>query len=88
MRVKDVVALFEGTGKEIQVLSYNGETSDYAPINKAWMTKKDAELVRVTDTETGRQLVCTPDHQIFTHNRGYVRADSLLPDDKLEIYNP
>lgn len=83
MRIQDLVELFKE--KPIKVLSYNGTDMVYASVTKAWLSKTNAELVRVTDTESGKQIICTPDHKIFTHNRGYVRADSLMADDVLEI---
>ena len=83
VRVKDMVDMLKE--KDIQVLSYDGKKSVYAPLTNTWMTKQNAELIRVTDTESGKQLVCTPDHKVFTHNRGYVRADELQSSDVLEI---
>lgn len=45
------------------------------------LTRKDAELVRVySDNDT---VLCTPDHQFLTHNRGWVQAQNLLAGDSV-----
>lgn len=49
--------------------------------SKVWLTRKNAELVEV---DFGRgKIRCTPDHQIYTRNRGWVKAIELQPGDKL-----
>ena len=58
---------------------------EYKKITKAAMTAKKAKLMRITDSETGKSITCTPDHKVYTSNRGYVKAAELLPDDKLVI---
>ena len=44
-------------------------------------TNKILEL-RFSD---GRQIRCTPNHRFFTHNRGWVRSDELLSDDRVRL---
>ena len=84
IRVKDLVDLFNEQ-KDILIKSYTGSKQEYAPLTAAWLTKKDASLIKVSDTGSGKSLICTPDHKVFTHNRGYVRADELKSDDILEL---
>lgn len=48
---------------------------------KVWKTQENAELIEV-DFNRGK-VVCTPEHLIFTLNRGWVSAKDLLPKDKL-----
>lgn len=48
---------------------------------KVWKTRKDAQLVEI-DFNRGK-LICTPDHKIYTRNRGWVAAKDLKPKDKL-----
>ena len=38
------------------------------------------------ELENGKFIECTPNHKIYTKNRGYVRADELNNDDDLH-YN-
>lgn len=53
--------------------------------SKVWMTRKDAQLVRVA-TRRG-ELRCTPDHLIHTRNRGWVCASDLKHGDKITGMN-
>lgn len=39
--------------------------------SKVWKTRENAELVEI-DFNRGK-LICTPDHKIFTRNRGWVK---------------
>lgn len=48
---------------------------------KVWKTRKNAQLVEI-DFNRGK-LICTPDHQIYTRNRGWVAAKDLKPKDRL-----
>ena len=65
-----------------QVLSENG---NFENIIIALKTRDNAELLEITDEKTGKSIICTYDHKIFTKNRGYVRADELIEEDVLEI---
>lgn len=49
--------------------------------SKVWKTRENAELVEI-DFNRGK-LICTPNHKIFTRNRGWVKAVDLQPKDKL-----
>lgn len=49
--------------------------------SKVWKTRENAELVEI-DFNRGK-LICTPDHKIFTRDRGWVKAVDLQPKDKL-----
>lgn len=84
MKISDVVECI-AQGKSIQVKSFNNEDIVYKQIIWAGPTRKDAKLVKITDTNTGKKIICTPDHPIYTKNRGYVEASKLLPDDELLI---
>lgn len=46
----------------------------------SWKTKENTDVVEVK-VSTGKSLVVTPDHQIFTKNRGWVEAGRLLEGD-------
>lgn len=48
---------------------------------KVWKTRENAQLVEI-DFNRGK-LICTPDHQIYTRNRGWVAAKDLNPKDRL-----
>jgi ribonucleotide reductase alpha subunit len=70
-----------------KVLSYNTRTkqSEFKAVTNSALMSKKAKVMRITDTETGKQLMCTPDHQVWTENRGYVMAKDLKADDVLRI---
>jgi hypothetical protein len=51
------------------------------PVLKAWLAGVDQPIVRVK--AFGREVVCTPDHEIWVQGRGFVRADELRPADSL-----
>jgi ribonucleotide reductase alpha subunit len=74
--IKDLV------GKKIDVycMDNNGDLA----ISKAYKirkTQEDASLVKIT-TSRGN-LICTPEHPIYTKNRGYIPAKDLKLDDKI-----
>lgn len=53
--------------------------------SKVWCTRKNAQTITV---HTGKgDITCTPDHLIFTTNRGWVEAKSLKKGDKIKGLN-
>lgn len=70
----------------VKVLSYNSEnnTKEYKEILK-YEQNEGQELIEI-ESMSGKKVVCTLDHLIFTHNRGYVQANNLLEDDIIETY--
>jgi len=72
---------------DVKVQSYNIETNqyEYKLVTAGAMTRLDAELLKIED-DLGHYLVCTPDHKVYTKNRGYVMACDLNEDDELVYY--
>ena len=70
-----------------KVKSYNTETGEieYKTITDFAMTNPKAKVMKITDEKTGKFIICTPDHKIWTKNRGYIEAGNLKEDDELEI---
>ena len=70
-------------GDTIYAKTYNVETGkiEENKILAGAMTRKNAKLLKVK--YDGKEIICTPDHKIFTKNRGYVEAKDLLKDDIL-----
>lgn len=58
---------------------------EWKPITAFAMTGKNRKVLKITDSESGKSLVCTPEHKVFTINRGYVEAAKLKEDDQLQI---
>lgn len=68
---------------DVEVLSYNTETNEkeFKKIKAKALTRKNASLIKITDVSTGKSLRCTPDHLVYTKNRGYIQAQFLNSDD-------
>lgn len=60
-------------------------TDVYKSITWGEKTRNDAELLEIEDLDSGRKLVCTPDHKVYTKNRGYVEAKDLIQTDVLLV---
>lgn len=86
--IKEIIELFT-KDKNIQVLAFNLHTDkvEWASVEAAQLTRQNAELVELEiDTIHGVKTIrCTPDHPVYTKNRGYVRADELNGDDDLVV---
>ena len=72
---------------QIEVLSYNTETNqqEWKPITAFAETSPKAKVMKITDEESGKSIVLTPEHKVFTKNRGYVMAKDLTETDELVI---
>lgn len=57
----------------------------WAPITAFTETSPKAKVMKITDEESGKSIVVTPEHQVFTKNRGYVMAKDLTETDELVI---
>jgi len=68
----------------VTVKSWEGDTVVWRPITNAMLTKQTSELMEI-ETETGQLIRCTPDHKVYTKNRGWVEAQNLEPTDELVI---
>jgi ribonucleoside-diphosphate reductase alpha chain len=79
IKIKDVTT-------DMRVFSRNVSTGkdEFRQVKAAAMTRKNAALMKITD-ESGHSVVCTPDHLIYTKNRGYVEAQHLKPTDELLV---
>jgi len=59
---------------------------EYSQVFASKLMNDNAQVIRITDDQTGKSIVCTEDHLIFTKNRGYVEAGKLKETDELEIF--
>ena len=57
----------------------------YQEVTAAAQTGVSKEMIRITDEKTGKVVECTPDHKIFTQNRGWVEAKDLTEEDDVLI---
>lgn len=74
--------LAEIVGQEVYVMSCTDRGTPIPSKALAKMTRKNAELVRVT-LDNGRQIRCTPDQEFMLRNGSYMRADLLTPQQSL-----
>lgn len=83
-----VDAFFKLGGYEtLEIKSFNTETGvvEYKNITASAKTSPMAKVMKITDEATGKSITCTPDHKVYTTNRGYVMAKNLKKDDELLI---
>jgi ribonucleoside-diphosphate reductase alpha chain len=67
-----------------RVYTYNNETGEVVLETPSWVgkTREDANVITLV-LEDGNELTLTPDHRVFTENRGWVMAGQLTVDDVL-----
>ena len=65
--------------------SVGSDEKQFKPILDFALTNPSAKIMKITDEETGYSIKCTPEHKIYTKNRGYVMAKNLKEDDILNI---
>lgn len=99
LELSEIIKEFE-EGKENWVYSVEPSTGKVVggPITWAGVTRKNAEVVRVT-LDNGESIITTPDHKFLLRNGEYIEAetlksgDSLMPhyerkdNNKVEIYD-
>lgn len=69
-----------------KVLSANLQNNklEYRPILRFYQRPYKGKLYTITD-QFGHKLTCTPNHKVYTQNRGFIRADELTTNDLLVI---
>ena len=69
-----------------KVWSMNIQTKEYQlrPVVKLYERNYTGDLISI-ETESGNILTCTPNHKVYTKNRGYIRADELDENDVLVL---
>ena len=80
IKLKDAVV-----GDKVYSRNIKTGKNEFKNINASLKTREGAKVMRITDMETGNSIVCTPDHRVYTKNRGYVEAKDLLETDQLLI---
>jgi len=77
-------------GESFGIYTHDATNID-APAHEMHLTSPEAvmitghnEIVKLRFSN-GAELRCTPNHRIFTVNRGYVEAENLLPSDDVKV---
>lgn len=83
MRLDEIVQKYEN-GESVQVASYNTETDtvEYKDVYNGLLTRENANIIQI-ETEDGNTIKLTPDHKVYTENRGWIEAANLLETDIL-----
>jgi len=86
--IKDVVN-FINNEVDVYVLSKNidNDNVEWKKITNGALMSDDAEIIKITEEESGFSIECTPEHQVYTKNRGYVLAKNLKESDVLDLNN-
>ena len=73
----------DGEYETIEVLACDTSTKSvkYAPITNSALMNEEAKTLRVSSGK--ESVVLTPDHKVWTVNRGYVEAAKLTSEDEL-----
>lgn len=74
-----------GVGDVVQ--SYNEITNQFE-LRKVIQTHKrpySGKLITI-ELEDGNVIKCTPNHKIYTTNRGWITADSISENDDIKVY--
>jgi ribonucleoside-triphosphate reductase len=82
--LKQLVELYETSTLPPMILSYNTELKqlEWDVLDNAALTREKASIIELT-LDTGETLKLTPDHKVFTENRGWVEAAQLTDEDIL-----
>jgi ribonucleoside-diphosphate reductase alpha chain len=84
IQIKDLM-FYMKKYEDVKVKGYDitENKSEFEKIEAFAQTGESTELYEIED-EQGNVIRCTPDHQIYTKNRGYVMAKDLKEDDVLQ----
>ena len=89
IKIEDLQKLIDSGVKieNIKVASHSFDKNFFSmqPITAFAQTSPKSKVMRITDEENGKSIVVTPDHKVFTKNRGYVMAKDLTETDELMI---
>lgn len=85
--IKSIVDQFTENGTCPKVWTFDEITGDVSlkKVEAAALTRKEAELIKI-ELEDGSFIKLTPDHRVYTKNRGYVEAAKLTEDDELQTW--
>jgi ribonucleoside-diphosphate reductase alpha chain len=86
IQIKDL-GLYLEKHSDLKVLSKNLDTkeNEFKEIQAFAQTSPKAKVLKITDEKTGKSIKCTPEHKVYTKNRGYVMAKDLQENDELVV---
>ena len=57
---------------------------EWKKVTASAQTGTTTEYIVIEKEDGSKPIKCTPDHKIYTKNRGYVEAKNLLESDELD----
>lgn len=85
-KIDNKLVLHSGGKILVKSRDLNTDSDEYSQVFASKMMNDSADVIKITDENTNKSIICTADHLIFTKNRGYVEAGKLVEDDELEIF--
>ena len=81
--LKELVERFN-KGEEFKVMSFDIENNkiEHQNVTNALLTRENANIIEI-ETEDGDTIKLTPDHKVYTENRGWIEASQLNKEDIL-----
>lgn len=82
--LKNLVELYKQSSLPPMILSFNSESQklEWDTLINADLTKENASIIELV-LDNGETLKLTPDHKVFTENRGWIIAAELTEEDIL-----
>ena len=82
--IEDIMIKDVNTSMKVYSRNLKTGKDEFRQVKASAMTAKNATLMRITD-ENNNSIICTPEHLIYTKNRGYVEAKYILENDELLV---
>jgi len=83
--VEDKIFMYAKSLIKVKSYDFVNKKEEYMTVLSSALMNENSKVLKITDESSGKSIVCTPDHQIWTENRGYVLANDLKNNDVLLI---
>lgn len=82
IRIDELTEMYKNKIEIPKIISYNIKTKQIEEdtLINAFLTEKNAKIIEI-ELENGETLKLTPEHKVFTENRGYIEASQLVEED-------
>jgi len=86
IKIEDLNDLYNSNKDLPEIVSYDIMTNEICFDKIEWVgiTRQYAPIIEI-ELDDNKTLKCTPDHKIFTKNRGYIQAKDLSIEDEIVI---
>ena len=82
--IKELTEKFENIKTDIKILSFNEQNKnlEYKELDEAILTRRNTNIIEI-ELEDNTKIKLTPDHKVYTKNRGWIKASFLTKEDVL-----